>query len=73
MAKAKKETVEKFNDWLRGMALRLPVVAWSPSHTQIACQFAEELLRQDHKEIRYRVLRDHEGDVMHSGDAQEDE
>ena len=72
MEKASKETVAKFDEWLEGMELRMQQIAWSPSHTQVACQFAEELLRQDHLEIRYRIVRDRHGDVISAGRGSED-
>ncbi len=73
MDAAKEKTVERFAAWLDINARQIPLERWGPGHTEIACRFAEHLLREDHEEFRFRVLRDKYGDVISSGEAQEDE
>lgn len=41
MEEVMEATMELFKNWLQENAMDVPLVAWGPSHTRIACQFAE--------------------------------
>ncbi len=59
------DTTKAFDKWLDENAQHLPLSSWGPTHTQIACAFADYLVEQESVGAVRRVL----DQALNSGDG----